>query len=72
MPSSHAQETIMTHRTLLTLSAFALAACAGIQPKPFVGPNGKTAYSMHCSGMGRTLEACYQKAGEICPAGYNN
>lgn len=61
----------MTHRTLLTLGAFALAACAGIQPKPFVGPNGKTAYSMHCSGMGRTLEACYQKAGEICPAGYN-
>jgi len=37
----------------------------------FVGPNGKTAYSMHCSGMGRTLEACYQKAGEICAAGYS-
>ena len=60
----------MIKRTLLTLGALALAGCAGIEPKPFVGPNGKTAYFMHCSGMGRTLEACYQKAGEICPGGY--
>jgi hypothetical protein len=61
----------MINRSLLILGVLALAACAGIEPKPFIGPNGKTAYSMHCSGMGRTLEACYQKAGEICPAGYN-
>ena len=26
---------------------------------------------MRCSGMGRSLEACYQKAGEICPSGYS-
>jgi len=61
----------MINRTLLILGVLSLSACAGIEPKPFVGPNGKTAYSMHCSGMGRTLDACYQKAGEICPAGYN-
>ena len=47
-----------------------LAACAAISPQQFVGPNGKTAYSMRCSGMGRTLDACYKKAGEVCPNGY--
>ena len=47
-----------------------LNACAAIEPQQFVGPNGKTAYSMRCSGMGRTLDACYKKAGEVCPSGY--
>jgi len=47
-----------------------LAACAAIEPQQFVGPNGKSAYSMRCSGMGRTLDACYKKAGEVCPGGY--
>ena len=44
--------------------------CASVEPVKFKGPNGKVAYSMRCSGMGRTLEACYQKAGEVCPDGY--
>lgn len=48
-----------------------LIACAAIEPKQFVGPNSKIAYSMKCSGMGRTLDACYKKAGDICPGGYN-
>lgn len=48
-----------------------LTSCAAIEPKQFIGPNGKTAYSMRCSGMGRTLDACYQKAGEVCSSGYN-
>jgi len=60
----------MIARTVAVLGAVLLASCA-IEPKRFVGPNGKAAYSMECSGMGRTLEACYQKAGEICPVGYN-
>lgn len=47
-----------------------LLACAAITPKQFIGPNGNIAYSMRCSGMGRTLDACYQKAGEVCPNGY--
>ena len=49
---------------------FLLASCASIQPKEFMGPNGKTAYSMRCSGMGRTLDDCYKKAEELCPNGY--
>lgn len=48
-----------------------LVSCANIEPKRFTGPNGKEAYSMNCSGMGRTLDACYQKAGEVCPSGYH-
>jgi hypothetical protein len=56
--------------SVATILAF-LVACAAIEPQQFVGPNSKTAYSMKCSGMGRTLDACYKKAGEVCPAGYN-
>ena len=48
-----------------------LASCASIEPQEFKGPTGKTAYSMRCSGMGRTLDACYKKAGELCASGYN-
>jgi len=47
-----------------------LGACAAIDPQRFSGPNGKTAYTMKCSGMGRTLDACYKKGGELCPGGY--
>lgn len=49
-----------------------LTACTtmDIEPQKFRGPSGNDAYSMRCSGMGRTLDACYQKAGELCPNGY--
>ena len=56
----------------MTLSLVLLAGCAApIEPKPISGPSGQAGYSMQCSGMMRTLEACYQKAGEVCPKGYN-
>jgi hypothetical protein len=55
---------------LFVAAASILTGCAAIEPQQFVGPNGKTAFSMRCSGMGRTLDACYKKAGEICPTGY--
>jgi len=48
-----------------------LVSCATIDPITLKGPNGNQGYSMRCSGMGRTLEMCYQKAGEVCPKGYN-
>lgn len=54
---------------LMCLLVF-LSSCVAIAPVQFKGPNGKTAYSMRCSGMGRTIEDCYQKAGEVCPDGY--
>ncbi len=55
----------------IVVSIFFLVSCASITPTQFVGPNGKKAYSMKCSGLGRTLEACYQKSDELCPSGYN-
>ena len=48
----------------------ALAACAEVTPEYFKGPNGRDAYVMRCSGLGRTWAKCYAKAGEICPSGY--
>lgn len=58
-------------RNLLYLVLAALLGACAIEPVKIVGPNGKTAYTMRCSGSGRTLEGCYQKSGEICPVGYN-
>lgn len=58
-------------KALLLTAIIVLAGCAQIEPVTFQGPNGNTAYSMICSGMGRTWEACYQKAGELCPNGYD-
>ncbi len=52
------------------LSLF-LFGCASVTPSSFKGPSGKNAFSMQCSGMGRTIEECYKKAGELCPKGYN-
>ena len=55
----------------LILVALILVSCASIKPVKFVGPNGSEAYTMKCSGLGRTLEKCYVKAGQVCPSGYN-
>ena len=52
-------------------TSFGLVGCMSISPTSFKGPSGKQAYSMMCSGMGRSMDACYQKAGEVCPNGYN-
>ena len=55
--------------SILILSLI-ITACANVEPAQFLGPNGRAAFSMRCSGFGRTMQACYQKAGEMCPAGY--
>ncbi len=60
------------HKFLALLAVSSgLIGCMSISPTSFKGPSGKQAYSMKCSGMGRTMDACYQKAGEVCPNGYN-
>lgn len=53
------------------LICFLIGGCMSISPQQFSGPNGKTAYSMRCSGMGRTMDACFKTAGELCPNGYD-
>lgn len=57
--------------TVVGVLFFLLSGCAVIKPQPFKGPDGGQAYTMKCSGFGRTLEKCYQKSGEICPNGYS-
>ena len=54
--------TVLSSVILLT----GLQGCVSTQE--FKGPNGNPAYSMNC---GNDLNRCYQKAGEVCPAGYN-
>jgi hypothetical protein len=53
-------------KILISSACFFLASC--VQTQAFRGPNGNTAYSMRC---GANLSACYEKAGELCPKGYN-
>ncbi|MBL0422389.1 hypothetical protein JI739_18720 [Ramlibacter sp. AW1] len=58
-------------RFALVLGLLALSGCASVEPQKFVGPSGKTAYTMDCAGYGRTVAECFKRAGEVCPAGYN-
>ena len=67
-PAAHGAQASLASALMILLML--TSSCAAIEPVPFKGPNGKEAYSMRCSGMGRTIEDCYQKAGEICPDGY--
>ncbi|MFM7010969.1 MAG: hypothetical protein ACKO0Z_16880 [Betaproteobacteria bacterium] len=55
---------------LAVILALAVAGCASVNPIPFTGPSGRQGYAMQCSGMGRTIEQCYQVAGQKCPGGY--
>ncbi len=55
---------------MLVIASLLMTACASIDPISIKGPDGKQGYTMKCSGMGRTIEQCYQKAGELCSNGY--
>ena len=54
------------------ISTLILFGCLSESVKPvrFKGPNGNIAYSMICSGWGRTMVKCYKIASAICPKGY--
>ena len=58
--------------TLALVAAMAapLAGCNTFAPQKFTGPHGQTAYLMQCSGFGRTMEGCTDKAAKLCRAGY--
>jgi len=55
---------------IIILAVILFISACGVEPVRFMGPNGNAAYSMRCSGFGRSLEECYQKSGEVCPQGY--
>jgi len=44
---------------------------ASVSPKAFTESDGKTAYTLSCSGTGKDWSDCYQEAGTLCPDGYN-
>ena len=63
-------------RIASTVLVLLLTSCASIEPRAIEPretrrPSGNLAYSMTCSGQGRTLDLCYKKANELCPNGYN-
>ncbi len=60
----------MLSRMIAGAVVLAAAGCASVNPVPFTGPSGRQGYAMQCSGMGRTIEQCYQVAGQKCPGGY--
>ena len=55
---------------LVAILALATAGCASVNPVPITGPSGRPGYAMQCSGMGRSIEQCYQVAGQKCASGY--
>ena len=55
---------------LVATIALAAAGCASVNPVPITGPSGRPGYAMQCSGMGRSIEQCYQVAGQKCSGGY--
>lgn len=60
----------MLLRVFAVAIVLSAAGCASVNPVPFTGPSGRQGYAMQCSGMGRSIEQCYQVAGQKCPGGY--
>ena len=61
-------------KLLVTAVVFTVVAsgCAVAPAEPFNGPSGKQAFSITCTdSMGyQSTDACYKKAGQLCPSGY--
>ena len=57
-------------KRIAMIFALAAAGCASVNPVPITGPSGRPGYAMQCSGMGRSIEQCYQVAGQKCASGY--
>lgn len=53
------------------ITVVSLLGCAApVAVTPITGPDGRTAYSMKCSGFGRDRQDCLLQAGKLCPSGY--
>ena len=60
----------MLSRVIAAAVVLTAAGCASVSPAPITGPSGRPGYAMQCSGMGRSIEQCYQVAGQKCASGY--
>jgi hypothetical protein len=56
-------------RLMILGVSIALSGCA-VPVTKINGPDGRPAYSLKCSGMGRDRQDCLVQAGKICPQGY--
>ncbi|HZR81120.1 MAG TPA: hypothetical protein VFD92_08480 [Candidatus Binatia bacterium] len=56
-------------RLAMLLVACGLQACA-VTATQIHGNDGKSYQYVECKGLFRTLDDCYVKANEVCPAGY--
>ena len=46
------------------------SSLASASPEAVTEPNGKTVYTLSCSGTGKGWSDCYQEADALCPDGY--
>ena len=60
----------MLSKVIAAVVVLATAGCASVNPVPITGPSGRPGYAMQSSGMGRSIEQCYQVAGQKCSSGY--
>lgn len=56
---------------LAICAALLAAGCATNSGEAIVGPDGRPAYAMKCSGKMRSMEKCFRDAAELCPTGYD-
>lgn len=53
---------------IILISAFA-AGCTSANKITL--PSGQSGFSINCSGTAVSISKCYEKAGAVCPNGYN-
>lgn len=53
----------------VALALIALSGCA--TDKMISLPDGHQGHSIRCDGAALSWETCYEKAGEVCPVGYD-
>ena len=56
---------------MLTIVLLPILCGCGAKARPITGPYGKNAYHLNCSGIQNSMADCLEKAGELCPQGYD-
>ena len=54
---------------IFIISSFLLFSCAS--STKIILPSGESGYNISCSGTAVSISKCIEKAGEVCPSGYN-
>ncbi len=59
----------MKNIVIIVLMSALISSCA--KSKMINLPNGNKGYSITCNGTAVAISKCMEKAGEVCPNGYN-